>query len=148
MIIFFIFRRPIIAGWGRDMGTNLRPIRNLIWICGWRFDRLVNPIKIKFMGSPTIRPITCMQLVVSQPLGAPNQYRAPNLKSSWPWSNTTQLTEKYNHLSAEYTELKANHEYLRQIVMNMASQSGDPCVPPPFFPFNNQPPPPLAPPSC
>ena len=35
--------------------------------------------------------------------------------------HTAQLTEKYNHLSAEYIELKANHEQLRQIVMNMAS---------------------------
>ena len=61
-----------------------------------------------------------------------------------------QLTEKYNHLSTEYIELKANHEELRQIVMNMASQSGDPCAPPPFLPYNNQPPPPPppAPPLC
>ena len=35
--------------------------------------------------------------------------------------HTTQLTEKYNHLSTEYIELKANHEQFRQIVMNMTS---------------------------
>jgi len=33
---FFISRRPIIAGWGRDMGTILRPIRISIRIYGWR----------------------------------------------------------------------------------------------------------------
>jgi hypothetical protein len=30
----------------------------------------------------------CGRPVVFQPLGAPNQYRAPNLRSSWPCSNT------------------------------------------------------------
>jgi len=88
MITFFIFRRPIIAGWGRDMGTILWPIRNLIRICGWRLDRLVDPIKIRFTGSPTLRPRTWGRPVVFQLLGAPNQYRAPNLRSSWPCSNT------------------------------------------------------------
>jgi len=88
MITFFIFRRPIIAGWGRDMGTILWPIRNSIRICGWRLDRLVDPIKIGFTGCPTLWPRTCERPVVFQPLGAPNQYRAPNLRSSWPCSNT------------------------------------------------------------
>ena len=55
--------------------------------------------------------------------------------------HTAQLTNKYNHLSAEYTELKANHEQLCQIVINMASQSSDPCAPPLFWSFNKQPPP-------
>jgi hypothetical protein len=85
---FFIFRRPIIAGWGRDMGTILWPFRNSIRICGWRLDRLVDPIKIGFTGSPTLQPRTCGRPVVFQPLGAPNQYRAPNLRSSWSCSNT------------------------------------------------------------
>jgi hypothetical protein len=88
MISFFIFRRPIIAGWGRDMGTILRPIRISIRISGWRLDHPVDPIKIGCTGSPTLRPRTCGRLVLSQPLGAPNQYRAPNLRSSWPCSNT------------------------------------------------------------
>jgi len=56
--------------------------------------------------------------------------------------HTTQLTKKYDHLMAEYTQLKANHEQLRQMVLNMASQSGDTCSPPPFWSYNNQPPPP------
>jgi len=83
---FLIFRRPIIAGWGRDMGT--RPIRNSIRIYGWRLDRLVDPIKIGFTGSPTLQSRTCGRPVVFEPLGAPNQYRAPNLRSSWSCSNT------------------------------------------------------------
>jgi len=88
MITFFIFRRPIIIGRGRDTGMIFWPIQNSIRICGWRLDRQVDPIKIRFTGSPTLRPTTCGQLVVFQPLGAPNQYRAPNLRSSWPCSNT------------------------------------------------------------
>jgi hypothetical protein len=32
-----------------------------------------------------------------------------------------QLTQKYDPLSAEYAQLKANHEQLREMVMNMAS---------------------------
>ena len=46
------------------------------------------PDKNQVTGSPTLRPTTCGRPVVFQPLGAPNQYRAPNLKSSWPCSNT------------------------------------------------------------
>jgi hypothetical protein len=59
--------------------------------------------------------------------------------------HTTQLTKKYNHLSAEYTQLKVSHaeqraeskqqraayEELREMVMNMATQSGT-CAPNPF----------------
>jgi hypothetical protein len=88
MITFFIFRRPIIISWRRDTGTSQRPIRNSIRICGWRLDRQVDPIKIRFTGSPTLRPTTCGRPVVLQPSGAPNQYRAPNLRSSWTCSNT------------------------------------------------------------
>jgi len=85
---FFNFRRPIIIGWGRDMGMIFWPIRNSIRICGWRLDRQVDPIKIGFTGSPILRPTTCGRPVVFQLLGAPNQYRAPNLRSLWPCSNT------------------------------------------------------------
>jgi len=88
MITFFIFRRPIIIGWGRDTRMIFWPIRNSIRICERRLDRQVDPIKIGFTGSPTLRPTTCGRPVVFQPLGAPNQYRAPNLRSSWPCSNT------------------------------------------------------------
>jgi len=88
MITFcFIFRRPIIIGWGRDTGMIFWPIRNSIQICGWRLDRQVDPIKIGFTGSPTLQPTTCERPVVFQLLGAPNQYRAPNLRISWPFSN-------------------------------------------------------------
>jgi hypothetical protein len=66
--------------------------------------------------------------------------------------HTAQLTEKYDHLSAEYEQLKAahaqqktDHEQLREMVMNMASQSGT-CASNPFWPYNHQPPPPPPPP--
>ena len=70
--------------------------------------------------------------------------------------HTAQLTEKYDHLSAEHAQLKAEHaqqkpehDQLREFVMNMSSQSGDTCAPTPFWPYNNQPPPPPpAPPLC
>jgi hypothetical protein len=83
--------------------------------------------------------------------------------------HTTQLTEKYDHLSAEYAQLKASHaqqraeseqikasqaqqrveseqqkaahEQLREMVMNMATQRGT-CAPNPFWLYNHQPPPP------
>jgi len=85
--------------------------------------------------------------------------------------HTAQFTEKYNHLSEEHAQLKAEHaqqkaedaqryaqlyaqqkaehDQLREFVMNMASQSGDTCTPPSFWSYNNQsPPPPPAPPLC
>jgi len=72
--------------------------------------------------------------------------------------HTAQLTEKYDHLSAEYAQLKASqaqqraeseqqkmaYEQLREMVMNMATQSGT-CAPNPFLPYNHQPPPPPPP---
>jgi len=85
---FFILRRPIIIGWGRDTRMIFWFIRNSIQICGWRLDHQVDPIKIGFTGSLTLRPTTCGRPVVFQPLGAPNQYRTPNLRSLWPCSNT------------------------------------------------------------
>ncbi|KAL9360433.1 hypothetical protein Peur_048556 [Populus x canadensis] len=64
------------------------------------------------------------------------------------------LTERYDHLSAEYAQLKASHaqqraestqqmmayKQLREVVMNMVTQSGT-CAPNPFWPYNHQPPP-------
>jgi hypothetical protein len=54
--------------------------------------------------------------------------------------HTTHLTEKYEQLSAnyeqhtthlteKYKQLSVNYEQLRQMVMNMTSQSGDTCAP-------------------
>jgi len=106
----FIFRRPIIIGWGRDTGTILWPIRNSIWICGWRLARQVDPIKIGFTGSPTLRPTTCSRLVVFQPLGAPNQYRAPNLRSSWLCSNSPRNTITYKRSTHKSKRLMHNKE--------------------------------------
>ena len=94
MILVFISRRHITASWGRDMGTIFRPTQISIWICGWRQDRLVDSIKIEYTDSPTLRLRTCGRLVVSQPLGAPNQYQAPSLKSSWPCNNTRLISPK------------------------------------------------------
>jgi len=68
--------------------------------------------------------------------------------------HTTQLTKKYDHLSVAYAQLKAEHaqqkaediqryaqqkaehDQLRKFFMNMASQSGDTCAPPPLWPYN------------
>jgi len=68
--------------------------------------------------------------------------------------HTAQLTEKYDHLSAEYAQLKAeyaqhkvDHEQLREMVMNIASQSSDTCAPHPFWTYNHQPPTPPPPPT-
>ena len=56
--------------------------------------------------------------------------------------HTAPLTEKYDHLAAEYAQQKVDHEQLREKVMNMASHSGDTCAPHPFWPYNHQPSPP------
>jgi hypothetical protein len=94
MISFLIFRRHIIAGRGRDTGTILRPPQVSIRICRWRQDHLVDLIKIRCTDSPTLQPRTCRWLIVSQSLGAPNQYRAPCLKSSCPCNNTRLISPK------------------------------------------------------
>jgi hypothetical protein len=129
MIFFKIFRRPIIAGCGRDIGTILRPIQISIQLCGWRWDRLVDPIKIGSTGSPTLRLKTCVRLIVSQPLGALHQY------------------EEFIALKQQYQQLSTNYDELRQIVMEMRSKMGDDTCAGPFWaygPRNNQPPPPPA----
>ena len=47
----------------------------------------VDPKKIRSTGSPTLQSKTCGRSVVSKSLGALHQYRAPSLRSSWPWNN-------------------------------------------------------------
>ena len=101
---FWIFRRPIIIGWGRDTRTILRPIRNSIRICGWRLDRQVDPIRIGFTGSPTLGPTTCGRPVLLQLSGAPNQYRAPNLRSTWPCSKGATRYQRRTHNSKNNTQ--------------------------------------------
>jgi len=54
----------------------------------------MDPIKIGCTNSPTLRPRTCRQPIVSQPLGALNRYRAPSLRSSWPCNNTRLIAPK------------------------------------------------------
>jgi len=125
MITFFIFRRPIIICWGRDTGTIFWPIQNSIRICGWRLDRQVDTIKIRFTGSLTLRPTTCERPVVFQPLGAPNQYRAPNLRSSWPCSNArlsspknTTTYQRSTHNSKSLMHNKEQSLYNKKRLMN------------------------------
>jgi len=99
------------------------------------------------MGSPTLRPTTCDRPVVFQLLGAPNQYRAPNLRSSWPCSNTRLNSPKnmttYQRSTRNLKRLMQNkerslqkkktaYEQLREMVMNMATQSGT-YAPNPFW---------------
>ena len=120
MITFFIFRRPIIIGWGRDTGTILRPIRNSIRICGWRLDRQVDPIKIGFTGSPTLPRPTCGRPVLLQPLGAPNLYRAPNLRSLWPCSKGATTYQRRTHNSKKSKDWRTNNTDWRT---NNAEQS-------------------------
>jgi len=70
------------------MRTILRLTWILIRIYGWRQDHLMDPIEIGCMNSLTLQPRTCRRPVVSQPLGAPNWYRASSLRSLWPCNNT------------------------------------------------------------
>jgi len=73
------------------MGTILRPIQISIWICRWKWDRLVDPKKIGSTGSPTLRPKTCGRPVVSQSLpwnkNINNSQRImiSSVKWSWKW---------------------------------------------------------------
>ena len=46
-------------------------------------------------------------------------------------------TKRKTEDAQRYAQQKAEHEQLREFVMNMASQSGDTCAPPPFWPYNN-----------
>jgi hypothetical protein len=54
----------------------------------------VDPIEIRCMDSPTLRLKTCGWPILSQPLGAPNWYRAPSLRSLWSCSNTWLISSK------------------------------------------------------
>jgi len=114
-------------------------------------------------SSPTLRQRTCRRPVVSQPLGSSQSVSSTESKEFVALhQHMAHLTEKYKQLSAnyeqntahtahlteKYEQLSANYEQVHQIVMNMASQSGD-AYAPFFWPYNNQPPPPPpAPPLC
>ena len=67
-------------------------------------------IKIRFMGSPTLRPTTCGRPVVLQPLGA------PNLRSLRPCSNTQLNSLKnmttYQRRTHNSKHLKHNKDFL------------------------------------
>ena len=65
-------------------------------------------------------------------------------------AKSEQLKASQAQQRAEYEQQRAAYEELREMVMNMATQSGT-CAPNPFWPYNHQPPlpgppPPSAPP--
>jgi hypothetical protein len=64
-------------------------------------------------------------------------------------ANYEQNMAHTTHLTKKYEQLSVNYEQLRQMVMNMTSQSSDTWVAPfwPYGPGNNQPPPPPPPPT-
>jgi len=122
----------------------------------------VYSIKIMFTGSPTLQPTTCGSTCSVSTVGSSQSKEFVALQQ-----HTAQLTDKYNHLSAEYAQLKASqaqqraeseqikasqvqqkteseqqktaYEQLREMIMNMATHSGT-CAPNPFWPYNHQPP--------
>jgi len=86
MISFFIFRRPIIAVEGEIWRWSFDPSGFPdLWMEVGSSD---GPDKNRVYRLSNTTTRTCGRPVVSQLLGAPNQYRAPNLRSSWPCSNT------------------------------------------------------------
>ena len=78
----------------------------------------MDPIKIGFTGSPTLRLKTCVWLVVSQPLGALHQF------GSSPSVSSTQ-SEELVALKQQYQQLSTNYNELHHIVMEMRSKMGD-----------------------
>jgi hypothetical protein len=82
----------------------------------------MDPIKIWCTGSPTLRQRTCGRPIVSQPLGAPNQYRAPNLRSLWPCSNTrlnsSKNTSTYRRLMNNTLLISPRNTSNSQRIMN------------------------------
>ena len=122
MITFFIFKRPIIVGWGRDMGMILQPIQISIRIYGWRLDRPVHLIKIE-----NLRPAHSVSTIGSSQSVSNTQSEFVALQQ-----HTTYLTENYKqllvnyeqhmaHLTEKYEQFLVNYEQLRQMVMNMTS---------------------------
>jgi len=157
MISFFIFKRSIIVGWRRygddpsthpdfdpdlwmEVGSSGGHDKNQVY-------RLSNTRTENFGAARSVSTIGSFQLVSS------------TQSKEFVALHTAQLTEKYEHLSTtyeqhtahlteKYEQISANYEQLRQMIMNMASHSGDICAPH-FWSYNNQPPPPPpAPPSC
>ena len=56
-------------------------------------------------------------------------------------AESEQLKTSQAQQRAEYEQQRAAYKELREMVMNMATQSGT-CAPNPFWPYNHQPPPP------
>jgi len=69
------------------------------------------PDKNRVYGLSNTTATTCGRPVVFQPLGAPNQYQAPNLRSSWPCSNTrlSSLTNTTTYQRSTHNSKRLNH---------------------------------------
>jgi len=82
--------------YGDDPSTH--PDSNLdLWM---EAESSGDPIKIGCTDSPTVQSITYGRHVVSQPLGASNQYRAPSLRRLWPWNNNINNSRRIMNNSA------------------------------------------------
>jgi len=94
MITFFIFRRPVIAGWGRDLWMEVRssggPDKNRVY-------GLSNTTAENLQGARSVSTVGSSQSVSST---QSKEFVALQ-------QHTAQLTEKYDHLSAAYAHFKA-----------------------------------------
>jgi hypothetical protein len=89
---FYFLGKHITLNCRRDMRTILQPIRNLIQICGWRLDYLMDPIEIMFTISLTLQLRICKWAVVYRSLVPCNRVRANNLwLSRWLYDNKLKL---------------------------------------------------------
>jgi len=126
------------------MGTILRPTWISIWICGWRQDRLVDPIEIGCTNSLTLWLIKNLWAARSVSIFGSSQ-----LVSSTQCLEFAALQQHTAHLTEKYEQPSADYEQLYQMVMDMRSQMGGTCTPL-FWSYgfeNDQPPPPsIAPP--
>ena len=104
----FIFRRPIIIGWWRDTGTIFPEFDPDLWM---EVGLSGGPDKNRVYGLSNTTATTCGRPVVFQPLGAPNQYQAPNLRSSWPCSNTrlSSPTNTTTYQRSTHNSKRLNH---------------------------------------
>jgi len=118
---FFHFQETYNSRLRERYGDDPLTLRISIRICGWRSDRSMDSIKIGCTGSPTLRPRTCGRPVVSQLLGAPNQYRAPNLRISWPWNNTQLISPRNtsNSWQIMINSTKLSWTWLHRVVLHV-----------------------------
>jgi hypothetical protein len=102
MITFFIFRRPIIAGSGRDMGRSFDPsgIRSGFVDGGWSSS---GPDKNRVYGLSNTKAENLRAARSVSTIGSSQSVSSTQSKQFMALQqHTTQLTEKYDHLSAAY----------------------------------------------